>query len=48
MASCALIVDKDRNPRWDPAELGAVTQASVDEAFALGAHGTLGLEPAPG
>jgi enoyl-CoA hydratase len=39
----ALIVDKDRNPRWSPAELSAVTQASVDEAFALGDHGTLGL-----
>jgi enoyl-CoA hydratase len=41
----ALIVDKDRNPRWDPAELSAVTQASVDEAFAPGDHGTLGLRP---
>jgi enoyl-CoA hydratase len=44
----ALIVDKDRNPRWEPAELSAVTQASVDEAFAVGAQGTLGLGPAPG
>jgi len=30
----ALIVDKDNNPRWNPATLGGVTDAMLDEIFA--------------
>ena len=29
----ALLVDKDQNPRWNPTELSAVTQASVERFF---------------
>lgn len=30
----ATVVDKDRNPRWDPATIGAVTPAMVERYFA--------------
>ena len=30
----AQIIDKDRNPKWSPASLAAVTQADVDAYFA--------------
>lgn len=39
----ALIIDKDRNPRWSPATFAEVTPEQVEAAFAEGPHGTLGL-----
>ncbi|MCM2416059.1 enoyl-CoA hydratase/isomerase family protein [Streptomyces sp. RKAG290] len=41
----AQIVDKDRNPRWNPAELAEVTEADVARFFAPPADGELGLGP---
>lgn len=37
----AVLVDKDRNPKWDPAALGAVDDATVAGYFALPAAGDL-------
>lgn len=43
----AQVIDKDRNPQWDPATLDAVDDATVDRFFApLGAH-DLALHPDP-
>ncbi len=39
----ALIVDKDRNPTWEPASLAAVDHNLVEAAFAPGPQGPLGL-----
>lgn len=39
----ALIVDKDRTPRWNPPSLDAVTQEQVAAVFAESPYGTLGL-----
>lgn len=39
----ALIIDKDRNPRWSPATFAEVTPDQVEAAFAESPHGTLGL-----
>lgn len=30
----ALLIDKDRNPKWSPASLAAVTAADIDAYFA--------------
>lgn len=43
----AQVIDKDRNPRWSPASLGEVTQASVDAYFAPLGEQELGLGHAP-
>ncbi|MFE7624089.1 enoyl-CoA hydratase/isomerase family protein [Streptomyces sp. NPDC057509] len=43
----AQIVDKDRDPRWDPAELSRVTHADVARHFAPLGDRELGLGPAP-
>ncbi|WP_406206334.1 enoyl-CoA hydratase/isomerase family protein [Kitasatospora sp. NBC_01560] len=42
----AQVVDKDRNPRWSPADLAAVTAAEVDRFFAPREGDELGLAPA--
>jgi enoyl-CoA hydratase len=39
----ALIIDKDRSPRWNPPTLDAVTEELVAGVFAEPAYGTLGL-----
>ncbi|HAN70987.1 MAG TPA: 3-hydroxyisobutyryl-CoA hydrolase [Actinobacteria bacterium] len=39
----ALIIDKDRNPRWSPATFAEVTDEQVAAAFAPSRYGTLGL-----
>ncbi len=39
----ALIVDKDRDPRWSPASMVEVTDEQVAEVLAESAYGTLGL-----
>lgn len=39
----ALIIDKDRNPRWSPATFAEVTPDQVEAAFAESPHGSLGL-----
>jgi len=39
----ALIIDKDRNPRWSPATVAEVTEGQIEAAFAESPHGTLGL-----
>lgn len=39
----ALIIDKDKNPRWSPATFDEVTVDQVEAAFAASPHGTLGL-----
>jgi enoyl-CoA hydratase len=39
----ALIVDKDRNPQWQPATNDAVTREYVEAAFAPSKYGSLGL-----
>lgn len=39
----ALIIDKDRHPRWSPATFAEVTPEQIEAAFAEGPHGTLGL-----
>ncbi|MFE9816863.1 enoyl-CoA hydratase/isomerase family protein [Streptomyces sp. NPDC005773] len=44
----AQIIDKDRNPRWSPAELAGVTDADVARHFAPLGDGELGLGPAAG
>lgn len=41
----AQIVDKDRNPQWNPAELAEVTEADVARFFAPLGDGELGLGP---
>lgn len=41
----ATIVDKDRNPRWQPATLAEVTDAEVDRHFAPIAHELELLQP---
>ncbi|GHC50332.1 enoyl-CoA hydratase/isomerase family protein [Streptomyces flavofungini] len=41
----AQVVDKDRAPRWSPAELGSVTEAAVERFFGPCAYGELGLRP---
>jgi enoyl-CoA hydratase len=40
----AQLVDKDRAPRWSPAELGEVTPATVERFFAAPADGDLTFE----
>ncbi len=40
----AQIVDKDRNPRWNPARLTEVTDADVERFFAPLGDGELGLD----
>ncbi|WP_393053483.1 enoyl-CoA hydratase/isomerase family protein [Streptomyces sp. LN549] len=44
----AQIVDKDRNPRWSPAELAEVTDEDVARHFAPLGDGELGLGPGVG
>ncbi|MGW6206086.1 enoyl-CoA hydratase/isomerase family protein [Streptomyces sp. NPDC055089] len=44
----AQIIDKDRNPRWSPAELAGVTDEDVARHFAPLGDGELGLGPAAG
>ncbi|HEY9330622.1 MAG TPA: enoyl-CoA hydratase/isomerase family protein [Streptomyces sp.] len=44
----AQIIDKDRNPRWSPAELDGVTDEDVARHFAPLGDGELGLGPATG
>lgn len=39
----AQVVDKDRRPRWSPAELGQVTEADVARYFEPTGRGSLGL-----
>ncbi|MFH8989955.1 enoyl-CoA hydratase/isomerase family protein [Streptomyces sp. NPDC017940] len=39
----AQVVDKDRTPRWSPADLASVTEADVERFFEPGAYGELGL-----
>jgi Enoyl-CoA hydratase/isomerase len=39
----ALLVDKDRSPRWTPATLGGVSQAYVEEHIASPSHGPQAL-----
>ena len=39
----ALIVDKDRNPQWQPPTNAGVTRAYVEAAFEPSIYGTLGL-----
>ncbi len=39
----ALIVDKDRNPQWQPPTNAGVTRAYVEAAFTPSTYGTLGL-----
>ncbi len=39
----ALIIDKDRQPQWQPATLGDVTDEQVEAVFAPHAYGDLGL-----
>lgn len=39
----ALIIDKDRNPRWSPPTFAEVTEEQVAAAFAPSQYGTLGL-----
>lgn len=39
----ALIIDKDRNPKWSPVTFAEVTPEQVEAAFAEGPHGTLGI-----
>lgn len=39
----ALIIDKDRSPRWRPASMDEVTDDQVAAVFAGSAYGTLGL-----
>jgi len=39
----ALIVDKDRNPQWQPATNDEVTREHIEAAFAPSKYGTLGL-----
>lgn len=41
----AQIIDKDRNPRWQPATLAEVTSADVDAYFAPLGQNELGLSP---
>ncbi|MFI6950394.1 enoyl-CoA hydratase/isomerase family protein [Streptomyces sp. NPDC050422] len=44
----AQIIDKDRNPRWSPADLAEVTDEDVARHFAPLGDGELGLGPAAG
>lgn len=44
----AQIIDKDRNPRWSPAELAGVTDEDVARHFAPLGDGELGLGPTAG
>lgn len=44
----AQIIDKDRSPRWNPAELAEVTEEDVARHFAPLGDGELGLRPAAG
>jgi enoyl-CoA hydratase len=37
----ALIIDKDQQPKWNPADLAAVSAAEVDKYFAISASGDL-------
>ena len=39
----ALIVDKDRNPQWQPPTNAGVTREYIEAAFAPSQYGTLGL-----
>lgn len=39
----AQVVDKDRAPKWVPADLASVTEADVERFFGPGAYGELGL-----
>ncbi len=39
----ALIVDKDRNPQWEPPTNDGVTREYIEAAFAPSKYGTLGL-----
>lgn len=41
----AQVVDKDRAPRWSPADLASVTEADVERFFQPSAYGELGLAP---
>ncbi|MFG3258453.1 enoyl-CoA hydratase/isomerase family protein [Streptomyces sp. NPDC048172] len=41
----AQIVDKDRNPRWNPASLDGVSDADVERFFAPRGDGGIGLVP---
>ncbi|MVO88332.1 enoyl-CoA hydratase/isomerase family protein [Streptomyces sp. p1417] len=43
----AQVVDKDRTPRWSPADLASVTEADVERFFAPCAYGELGLGAGP-
>jgi len=39
----ALIVDKDKNPQWQPPTNAAVSREYVEAAFAPSKYGSLGL-----
>lgn len=39
----ALIVDKDKNPQWQPPTNDGVTSEYIEAAFASSAYGNLGL-----
>ena len=39
----ALIIDKDRNPQWDPPSLEDLPARDVESAFAPSPYGSLGL-----
>ncbi|TFI21168.1 enoyl-CoA hydratase/isomerase family protein [Streptomyces sp. 4R-3d] len=43
----AQVIDKDRTPRWSPAELGQVTAADVDHFSAVPPGGDLSWHPEP-
>ena len=40
----ALLIDKDRNPRWNPADLAGVTASDVERCFAVPPDGDLELK----
>ena len=43
----ALLIDKDKMPRWQPASLAGITKERIDRHFEPRAEGELLLDPAP-